>query len=78
MDSDFIDSTTQALEALAPLLAAEVRPAPEASAPLSFQARAYKEAWLTAGVMLEKLRVIRAISALQSSGRRPCATCDGE
>ena len=78
MDSDFIDSTTQALEALASLLAAEVRPAPEASAPLSFQARAYKEAWLTAGVMLEKLRVIRALSALQSSGQRSCATCDGE
>jgi hypothetical protein len=33
---------------------------------------------LTAGVMLEKLRVIRALSALQSSGQRSCATCDGE
>jgi hypothetical protein len=73
-----IDSAMEELEALAPLLSAEVRLAPSAPTSLSPQARAYKEALLTTRVLVEKLRVVRMFCLSRRAERGPCPTCDGE
>ena len=53
-----VEAVMDQLEALAPLLSAEVSPV-VAPAPLSAYARAYKEALITTRVLVEKLRVVR-------------------
>jgi hypothetical protein len=73
-----IDSALEELEALAPLLSAEVRDASSDASGPSLRRRACKEALLTIGVSLEKLRAVRAIYLSQSMGRGRCLTCDGD
>lgn len=73
-----IDSAMEELEALAPLLSAEVHQAGAAPTLLSPQVRAYKEALLTTRVLVEKLRVVRMFCLSHRAGRGPCTTCDGE
>jgi hypothetical protein len=73
-----IDATIQELEQLKRLLMSQV-PASEPTVALSQEARAYKEALLTARVLTEKLRTLRRyrVSPNESSQGR-CASCDGD
>jgi hypothetical protein len=68
-----IDRTLHDLEQLKPLLMSQV-PASEPDAPLSQEARAYKEALLTARVLTAKLRTLRQyrVSRDDSSGGTLC------
>jgi hypothetical protein len=75
MISEPIESAMQELNALAPLLSAEVRQAGHTSA-MSLQAIACKEALMTTGILMEKLKVIRQFLYEPGTGR--CATCDDE
>jgi hypothetical protein len=65
-----IDAAMEELEALAPLLSAEV------SAALPPDARAYKEALLTTRVLVEKLRVVRLFCSSQRTPHTRCPNCD--
>jgi len=69
-----IDAAMEELEALAPLLSAEVSAA--LPAPLPPEARAYKEALLTTRVLVEKLRVVRLLCSSRRTPDTRCANCD--
>jgi hypothetical protein len=75
MIAEPIESAMQELQALAPLLSAEVRQS-EPSSALSSQAIACKEALMTTRILIEKLQVIRRFARGRGGGH--CATCDGE
>jgi hypothetical protein len=78
LTAPIIDSALEELEALAPLLSAEVPQSVSIPTSLSPQARAYKEALMTTRVLAEKLRVLRTYCLTYPTGRRPCSTCDGD
>jgi hypothetical protein len=78
LTAPLIDSAMAELEALTPLLSAEVTEAVIPLTSLSPQVRAYKEALLTTRVLLEKLRVVRLFCASRRAGEGPCPLCDGE
>jgi hypothetical protein len=78
LTAPLIDSAMAELEALTPLLSAEVTQAVAPPTSLSPQVRAYKEALLTTRVLLEKLRVVRLLCASRRAGQGPCPLCDGE
>jgi hypothetical protein len=70
-----IDAAMEELEALAPLLSAEVSAA--SPTPLPPDARAYKEALLTTRVLVEKLRVVRLFcSSRRMLPHTRCPNCD--
>ena len=74
MIRDSIDSVLEELASLAPVLSAEVEQA--ATAPLSAQARACKEALMTTRVLMDKLNLVRRFS--RPSGSGICTTCEGD
>jgi hypothetical protein len=78
LTAPLIDSAMAELEALTPLLSAEVTDAVVPPTSLSPQVRAYKEALLTTRVLLEKLRVVRLFCASRRASVGPCPLCDGE
>ena len=74
-----IDAAIEELEALAPLLSAEVPAEPQTQATAqTVQSRAYKEALLTTRVLMEKLRVVRLLCVPRRITQGPCNTCDGD
>lgn len=74
---ELIDETLERLEALARMLREEVSEATHAPAPLSADARPYKEAGLTISILIPKLQAVR-LSQLQRArpGQRICVNCD--
>jgi hypothetical protein len=72
-----IDAAMDQLEALAPLLSAEISTVPvSAQAPLPPHARAYKEALMTTRVLVEKLRGARIFCSSHSESHLRCTNCD--
>jgi hypothetical protein len=72
-----IDAAVDQLEALAPLLSAEISTVPvPAQTPLPPHARAYKEALMTMRVLVEKLRVARIFCSSHPESHVRCTNCD--
>jgi hypothetical protein len=69
-----VDAAMEELEALAPLLSAEVNV--DSPTPLPPQARAYKEALMTTRVLVEKLRVVRMFCSSRHTSLIRCTNCD--
>jgi hypothetical protein len=70
-----IDAAMEELDALAPLLSAELGVEPTAAS-LSRQAQVYKEALMTTRVLAEKLRVVRMLCSSQYPAASRCSNCD--
>jgi hypothetical protein len=71
------DATMEKLEALAPVLSAEISTVPvPAQTPLPPHARAYKEALMTMRVLVEKLCVARIFCSSHPESQVRCTSCD--